>query len=245
MLVACWSVKGGSGTTVVAAGLAITAGRRAGGCHSLLVDLAGDLPPALGLEPGGGEGVAEWLASVVATPANGLAGRMGGGTGPIARASDLRVIERPVDNRLSILPRGAAPFGSATSFNGADEVFAARLAADGRFVVVDAGTLAPNRRSSVADTVIEAADASLLVIRSCYLGLRRVATSKRRVDGVVLVDEPGRSLSIADVTSVAGAPVVARLRVEPQFARVVDAGLLCSRLPSDAESALTPLTRVG
>ena len=54
----CWSAKGGSGTTVVAAALAL-------GCptSSLLVDLDGELPMVLGLPDPGGQGVADWLAS--------------------------------------------------------------------------------------------------------------------------------------------------------------------------------------
>ena len=46
VLVTCWSVKGGSGTTVVAAALALSLARRDEG--ALLVDLAGDVPAALG-----------------------------------------------------------------------------------------------------------------------------------------------------------------------------------------------------
>ena len=50
MLIACWSTKGGAGTTVVTAALGLVLARRhpAG---ALLVDLAGDLPAALGLPP--------------------------------------------------------------------------------------------------------------------------------------------------------------------------------------------------
>src|SRR5262245_58223861 len=62
MLAACWSPKGGSGTTVVAAVLALSLARtcRAG---ALLVDLAGDLPAALGMAEPAGPGVADWLAA--------------------------------------------------------------------------------------------------------------------------------------------------------------------------------------
>jgi hypothetical protein len=50
VLIACWSAKGGAGTTVVTAALGLVLARRhpAG---ALLVDLAGDLPAALGLPP--------------------------------------------------------------------------------------------------------------------------------------------------------------------------------------------------
>nr|MBA3268215.1 hypothetical protein [Acidimicrobiia bacterium] len=52
MLIACWSPKGGSGTTVVATALGLILAGSEG--SSLLVDLAGDVPATLGLpEPAG------------------------------------------------------------------------------------------------------------------------------------------------------------------------------------------------
>ena len=59
----CWSAKGGSGTTVVAAALALVLARQQ---PTTLVDLAGDIPAALGLPQPSGPGVADWLASPTA-----------------------------------------------------------------------------------------------------------------------------------------------------------------------------------
>ena len=53
----CWSAKGGSGTTVVAATLAL-----ATATDSLLIDLDGELPAVLGLPEPAGQGIADWLA---------------------------------------------------------------------------------------------------------------------------------------------------------------------------------------
>ena len=53
----CWSAKGGSGTTVVAATLAL-----ASPTDSLLIDLDGELPAVLGLPEPAGQGIADWLA---------------------------------------------------------------------------------------------------------------------------------------------------------------------------------------
>jgi hypothetical protein len=53
----CWSAKGGSGTTVVAATLAL-----ASLSDSLLIDLDGELPAVLGLPEPAGQGIADWLA---------------------------------------------------------------------------------------------------------------------------------------------------------------------------------------
>ena len=49
MLVTCWSVKGGSGTTVVAAALAVLLARRLAE-GALLVDAGGDLGPVYGYQ---------------------------------------------------------------------------------------------------------------------------------------------------------------------------------------------------
>jgi len=61
MLVACWSVKGGVGTTVVAASLALLLARRVGP-GVVLADLAGDGPAVLGLPEPDSPGLAGWLA---------------------------------------------------------------------------------------------------------------------------------------------------------------------------------------
>ncbi len=58
MVTLCWAAKGGSGTTVVAAALALASTR-----PSLLVDLDGEMPAVLGLPEPDRPGVAEWLAS--------------------------------------------------------------------------------------------------------------------------------------------------------------------------------------
>ena len=61
-MIVCWSVKGGSGTTVVASTLAlIRAAESQRG--ALLVDLAGDVPAVLGLAEPSGPGVSEWLSN--------------------------------------------------------------------------------------------------------------------------------------------------------------------------------------
>jgi len=63
LLFACWSPKGGSGTTVVAAALGLLLARAAPP-GALLADLAGDLPTALGLTVAPtGIGLADWLAA--------------------------------------------------------------------------------------------------------------------------------------------------------------------------------------
>ena len=213
MVVACWSVKGGSGTTVVAASLALTiAARSESGV--LLVDLAGDAPAALGLPDPSGPGVVGWAAAGCDVPADALAR-----------------LEVPVLPRVELLPRGD---GEAMSVERL-ELLAAMLASDHRTVVVDCGTVQP---WSPAVAVAAGASTSLLVIRPCYLALRRAVAAAIRPSGVVVVAEPGRALERGDIEAVIGAPVRAQIALEPAIARAVDAGLLATRLPRVLQRAL-------
>jgi hypothetical protein len=84
------------------------------------------------------------------------------------------------------------------------------------------------------------ADASLLVIRPCYLALRRATELPARPTGIVLVGEPGRALGRREVEDVTGVRVLADVDVEPSVARAVDAGLLAARLPRGLARALRP-----
>ena len=185
MLIACWSAKGGAGTTVVTAALGLVLARRhpAG---ALLVDLAGDLPAALGLPPEVDD------------------------TGP---PGEVAVGQLP----LAVLPaRGPAADPSV-------------LRRDPRIVVADCGRLDVPEAHGAA--FVAAADRSLLVLRPCYLALRRATRCEVRPTGVVLVAEAGRAITAPDVEDSLGVPVVAEVLVTDAVARAVDAGLLASRLP--------------
>lgn len=205
MIIACWSVKGGVGTTVVAAGLALVRERRPG-TPVLLVDLAGDLPTVLGLPEPVGPGVAEWLAAGPETPPDALA-RLEIAAGP----------------GLSLLHRGVGPLHPQRA-----GVLVQVLAASDRPVVVDCGVIG---EGGVASRVAAEAGRSLLVSRLCMLAMRRAAVAPLRPSGVVIVRDVGRSLSAHDVGRCAGAPIVADVAADPSVARAVDAGLLASRLP--------------
>ncbi len=204
MLVACWSSKGGSGTTVVAATLALilAEGAPAG---ALLVDLAGDSPAALGLAEPQGPGLAGWLAA-----------------GPDVPADALARLEVDASRGLRLLPRGDGPLPSPRA-----DVLLALLATDARPVVVDCGA----EPADVALVVAAGATRSILVTRPCFLSLRRALSAPLRPSEIVLLTEPGRSLTAADVEDCLGAPVVAEISVDPIVARAVDAGLLASRIP--------------
>ena len=77
----------------------------------------------------------------------------------------------------------------------------------------------------------EAPGRSLMVIRGCYLALRRAATHHPKPDGIIFIREPGRALTEIDVSAAIGAPIVLTIDIDPSIARAVDAGLLVSRRP--------------
>lgn len=206
MLIACWSTKGGAGTTVVASSLAVllAAERREG---AALVDLCGDVPTALGLPTSSGPGVAEWLAAAPEVPPDALAR-----------------LEDPV-GRLGVVRRGTGPL-----LPGGADSLASLLAADPRPVVADCGRI-DGPDAAAATALAAGATRSLLVLRPCFLGLRRAVDAALRPSAVVLLVEEGRSITADDVEDAIGAPVVARVRVTDGVARAVDAGLLGARLP--------------
>ncbi len=214
MLVACWSVKGGSGTTVVAVSVACLLARHAAR-GAVIADLAGDVPAVLGLAEPPGPGLAEWLAAGEDVPTDAL-GRL--------------EVEGPAGLRVLPLGHDPLPVGA----NRRAELLGALLGSDGRPAVADCG-VGP---TGVGLAVAGSASVSLLVLRPCYLALRRAVTTAIRPTGVVLVDEPGRSLRAGDVEDVLGVPVRAVVRVDPAVARAVDAGILASRLPKGLGRAL-------
>ena len=215
----CWSVKGGQGTTVVAAAMALVAA--GDGVPVTMVDLAGDLPAVLGVD-GSGPGISDWC---VADRAVGV------------EALDRLAVE--VSDGLRVLPRGSArgEAGDPARVVSLVEDLMARSASTGhRTPVVDAGDLFTGRPDAgppgcLVDPLMEAADRSVLVTRACYLGLRRLSRQDRRPSEVALVVEPGRALDRHDVEAVVGAPVTMRIPVDPAVARAVDAGLLARRTP--------------
>jgi MinD-like ATPase involved in chromosome partitioning or flagellar assembly len=197
-VIICWAAKGGSGTTVVACALAVSARRTE---SSTLVDLGGDCATALGLDEPAGPGVAEWMAS------------------PTAGPTELARLAVTIRDQVRLIPRGAAV--------PPDDQWARLAAALGgsENVIIDAGTGCP------PPALREAAQQSLLVIRPCFIAIRRAQQLSIRPTGIVLVDEPGRALTSRDIENALGVPVVAEVHLDPAVARAVDAGLLLARLP--------------
>jgi hypothetical protein len=210
VLLALWSPKGGSGTSVLAAACALVLGRRGG---ARLADLDGDQPALFGLASEPPTGLVDWL-----------------GAGPEAPTDALERLTVEASAGVALIPRGTparplAPVPAAEA--GAALAVALR---DGLVpTVVDLGLA----QTPAARAVLEVADASLVVVRGCYLTLRRAvrAAPLAHSSGLVHVAEPGRAIGRRDVAGVLDRPVLAEVPVRAAIARAVDAGLLPARLP--------------
>lgn len=217
MFVICWSPKGGSGTSVVSASLALLLGGRSAR-PVLCVDLAGDLPAVFGIAEPDRPGVADWLAAPDDVG--------------VDRLDRLTVA---ITTEVRLLPLGSSqPVGTIGRWH----ELGSFLATGEHDVVVDAGTVPPPELVSVADH-------SLLVIRACYLALRRAAMTSSQPTGVVIVKEPGRALGAHDVTRALGVDIAAEVPLDPSIARAVDAGLLAARLPMSLRRSLGDVARAA
>lgn len=203
MLVICSSVKGGSGTSVVAASLAVTALLVHPDSTSLIVDLAGDQPAVLGL-PEPEHGLTDWMS----------------------HRSDLRFHDLVESHdRLGVVGRGRGHLPAAGHEMWGhlrDELL--ERSRRGDTVVVDVG------RGMLPGDFDDHA-LRLLVVQPCYVALKRFVENRPDVDGTVVVCPPDRVLTVSDVATVTELPVLAQIPMHPDVARRVDAGLLRSRLP--------------
>ena len=209
-----WSVKGGVGTSVVAAATAI---RLASEEHdTTLVDLTGDQPALLGMVAGAMSsepGIGDWVAAGDGVAADAI-GRLLEDVAP-----GLRLLRR--GTRLAPLDHTAPLEDQRPRLMLALEV----LARNGP-VVVDAGLDLAGLRS-----VLGGRHRPVCVLRACYLALSRAQQVAGPYEWVVLVEEPGRALRSRDVAAAVGASHVERVAWDPRVARSVDAGTIVSMLP--------------
>jgi cellulose biosynthesis protein BcsQ len=226
VLLALWSPKGGSGTSVLAATCSLVLAREAGAAR--LADLDGDHPAIFGLGAEPPVGLVDWLNA-----------------GPEAPTEALDRLAVEAAPGVALLPRGGsermlAPVAIAEA--GAALAVALR---DGPVAtIVDCGRAAdPATRA-----LVEVADVSVVVVRGCYLAVRRAlrAPALARTAGVVLVEEKDRSLTEREVGDVLDLPVLARVPVKVGIFRAVDAGVLATRVPEPiARPASALVHRVG
>ena len=214
MIIWYWSVKGGVGTSVVAAATAIRLASE--DRDATLVDLCGDQPALLGMAAGAmpaEPGIGDWVAA---------------GDGVAADAIG-RLLE-DVAPGLRLLRRGTQPPTAGEASEGEDQrprlLLALEVLARAGPVVVDAGLDPAGLRSAVGDP-----HRPVCVLRSCYLALTRAQQVAGPYERVVLVEEPGRALRARDVSAAVGASHVERVAWDPRVARSVDAGTIVSMLP--------------
>jgi hypothetical protein len=225
VLVALWSPKGGSGTSVLAAACAVVLARHGG---VRLADLAGDQPAIFGLGNDPETGLADWLA-----------------TGPEAPTDALDRLTVAAAPGVALVPRGTGPGPLAPIAEAEAGAALAVALRDGPVpCIVDAGAAStPSARA-----LVEVSDAAVVVLRGCYLSLRRAVQSPLlpRTAGIVFVEEAGRSLGATELRDVLDRPVLAKVAVRANVARAVDAGVVASRLPDPiARPAATLLARLG
>ena len=209
-MIGCWSTKGGSGTTVISAALAFS--RAKTGEAVRLIDACGDLPAVLGICEPNGPGLSDWLASSRAT------------------ASGLAEHAVPVTTNVSLVPRGS--FENLSLDRDALARLSRALQHLGGCTIVDFGRHV--ERLDLRDHAIR----SILVVRPCYLALRRASTSPKP-DSIIIVEETSRALRPRDVEQVVGVRVMATVPIDPTIARCVDAGLLATQLPPLLATSLT------
>lgn len=219
MITLCHAAKGGSGTTIVACLRAIESPGPV-----LLVDLEGDVPDMLGIAEPERPGVVDWLVS----------------RAPIAHLDDLLVDVTPdtlllpaasADTRASI--RATIATAPVERCDELIDWFDEWAHDSGGSIVVDAGT------TVLPTTFLERCPHRWLITRACYLSLRRATRLPVAPTGIVVVEEPGRSLKSRDIEASIRAPIVTTIPWDIRIARSVDAGLLGgSRLPRAVHRSL-------
>jgi hypothetical protein len=173
-------------------------------------DFAGDIPLALGLPPGAGPGLCDWL-----------------GAGPDVPADALTRISVATPQGITLIAQGRDDAGRDADADAGRRLAKALLTFQvGSPVIADCGRA---DTPAVAEFVANA-DRSLLVIRPCYLALARAVRAPRPT-AVVVVRDRQRALSSRDIEDVLGVPVVTEVPWDAEVAKAVDAGLLMSGMP--------------
>jgi MinD-like ATPase involved in chromosome partitioning or flagellar assembly len=229
LLIALWSATGGSGTSVFTAACALVLARQAHEAGSSagvrVADLAGDLPAVFGVGADPDVGLADWLDAGAEAPTEAL---------------DRLLTE--VVTGVALLPRGRGPrVPTVLPPPESGAALAVALSQGSSPVLVDCGTA----REPAVRALVEVADLAVVVLRPCYLALRRAvhAPALAHTTGVVLLDEPGRSLGVPEIGEVLDRPVLGRIPLKEPIARAVDAGVLPTRLPEPLARAATDVVR--
>lgn len=219
MLIAVWSPKGGSGTSVVAAALALEAAQ---GGPVRMIDLEGDQPAIFGLAADPEVGIGNWLRGPVSTDAGALDSLL-----------------CPAPGGVAVIGRGVESIDEVDSSAGARLAMVLRDAPE--LSVADLGTA----RTPVGRALGELADVAIVVVRGCYLALRRSVHDPlvARATGLVVFEHPERPLRAREVADVLQRPVLASVPDRADIARAVDAGVLPTRPPVALVDPIATLVR--
>ena len=200
------SPKGGNCTTVTATAYALLMAAR--GTHTVLIDLCGDVPAAAGMAEPTTPGINDWLSESSTSDAQALV-----------------TLGTPFDNGLVIVHRGSSFVKGQPRWSD----LANAITTLPMNIVIDAGI------TFLPDELRRAVTHVTMVVKPCYLSLRR-ASRMQRPTQLFVVCEESRALTIKDVGHVLGMPVTCEIPYTPAISRSVDAGML----PSRAEQLFGP-----
>ena len=200
------SPKGGNCTTVTATAYALLMAAR--GTHTVLIDLCGDVPAAAGMAEPTTPGINDWLSE-----------------SSTSDAQTLVTLGTPFDNGLVIVHRGSSFVEGQPRLSD----LANAITTLPMNIVIDAGT------TFLPDELRRAVTHVTMVVKPCYLSLRR-ASRMQRPTQLFVVCEESRALTIKDVGHVLGMPVTCEIPYTSAISRAVDAGML----PSRAEQLFGP-----
>ena len=200
------SPKGGNCTTVTATAYALLMAAR--GTHTVLIDLCGDVPAAAGMAEPTTPGINDWLSESSTSDAQALV-----------------TLGTPFDNGLVIVHRGSSFVEGQPRWSD----LANAITTLPMNIVIDAGT------TFLPDELRRAVTHVTMVVKPCYLSLRR-ASRMQRPTQLFVVCEESRALTIKDVGHVLGMPVTCEIPYTSAISRAVDAGML----PSRAEQLFGP-----
>lgn len=203
------SPKGGVGVSVLSAAVASTL---ANNRSVTLIDMCGDQPDIFGCaaDASDASGVFDWFRADDSVGTEALS----------ALALDIRP-------GLRLIPAGDTAAGHAIS---PERIAQLRSGFVGSDVIVDLGVVGDAPLAPAA-MLCASGDRTTLVLRACYLAMRRARNLGVVPDDVVEVVEGGRALRTIDIEAVLHQPVDVRLPVDPLIARAVDSGFVGSRLP--------------
>lgn len=199
MFIIFTSPKNGNGVTVTAASYALLSAIR--GTRTVLIDLCGDQPAALGMQEPSESGVNDWLSETSS-----------------GDASQLLTLGRECMGGLLVVHSGSRFISGEPRWS----ALADAISSLPYTVIIDAGV------GQLPTQLTESATKVITVVKPCYLTLRR-ATQLPTPSSVFVVKEDGRALTVKDVGHVLNAPIDAEIPYEPAIGRAVDAGLLPSR----------------